>query len=725
MSLTLWSPRLIATAGGACAMAVGSLTLLGYAVDAPRLTDWLNEGISMFPNAAACALLSGVGLLVLTTAGHRRSWRLVVRVVAGAVALVGGLTLLEHLSGVNLGIDSAVLSARTWGQRAAAAPMRMGPPASTSYLVIGVGLLLATSGARARRQAGVLAIVVVAIALLSMVGYWFGANLLFGVARFTGIALQTSLALAAIGVGLIASVPEAGLAGILRSDDPGGLIVRRLLLPIIAAPLLLSWLRVWGQEAGYFDTAFGTALLSLTLIAMLVAVLGWTARGVSRQARLARAAEEGVRDREARYRSLFEVSVYGVLTIDERGIIESANPAAERLFGRTAGEIIRRNVSMLMPDPYRREHDSYLENYRRTGQRRIIGVGREVEGLRKDGSRFPIDLAVSEFSVGEKRLFMGMISDISDRKQLERERAERAAKLSAALARRTEEVRVAEQRLARAQRLAAVGTMASGLAHDINNITAPLALRIDGLLTNPSLAADVRGELAVITALIDHLRLMAKNLSLFSRDPEQEGTGGSTDLASWWGRVRELIEASLAGKDGRHGAAYVRLKWDVPAALPRVKVAPHRLTQAVFNLVQNARDAILTGRNDGVSAGDAAAACITVEARPSEGMAAVLLKVIDDGCGMDEPTRTRAVEPFFTTKDRPTAAGAAGSGIGLSLVQAICERAGGSLDIQSQPGKGTTVTLSLPAAAEAGEAALAEPKPRPQAAHGETATPPP
>ena len=129
--------------------------------------------------------------------------------------------------------------------------------------------------------------------------------------------------------------------------------------------------------------------------------------------------EQAIRDSEERYRTLFNVSIYGVITIDENGIIESANPAAERLFGYSVKELLGRNVDTLMPEPYKREHASYLDNYRSTGVRKIIGIGREVIGLRKDGSQFPMDLAVAEFSIAEKRYFKGIVHDITERKQAE------------------------------------------------------------------------------------------------------------------------------------------------------------------------------------------------------------------------------------------------------------------------------------------------------------------
>jgi PAS domain S-box-containing protein len=114
-------------------------------------------------------------------------------------------------------------------------------------------------------------------------------------------------------------------------------------------------------------------------------------------------------------------AVDGIVTIDEKGIVESVNPAAERLFGYSVDEVIGQNISMLMPNPYKREHDGYLANYLRTSTAKIIGIGREVVGLRKDGATFPMDLAVSEFCIGERRMFTGIVRDISKRKELESE----------------------------------------------------------------------------------------------------------------------------------------------------------------------------------------------------------------------------------------------------------------------------------------------------------------
>jgi PAS domain S-box-containing protein len=143
---------------------------------------------------------------------------------------------------------------------------------------------------------------------------------------------------------------------------------------------------------------------------MIVAMLDITAR---------KRAEEALQESEARTRAILETAVDAIITIDERGTVESVNPATERLFGYPAAELVGRNVKVLMPPPYREEHDAYLHNYLSTGQKKIIGVGREVVGRRKDGTTFPMDLAVSEVRLGDRRLFTGIARDISERKRAE------------------------------------------------------------------------------------------------------------------------------------------------------------------------------------------------------------------------------------------------------------------------------------------------------------------
>src|SRR6185503_260078 len=159
----------------------------------------------------------------------------------------------------------------------------------------------------------------------------------------------------------------------------------------------------------------------------------------------------------AKLRGILESAVTAIITIDDRGLIESINPATERLFGYGAAELLGQNVKVLMPEPYKGEHDGYIANYLDTGVRKIIGIGREVSGRRKDGTTFPVHLSVGEFEADGRRYFTGMIHDISDRRHVE------------------EALRESERRLAQSQKMEAVGQLTGGIAHDFNNLLLVIA----------------------------------------------------------------------------------------------------------------------------------------------------------------------------------------------------------------------------------------------------------
>jgi PAS domain S-box-containing protein len=173
----------------------------------------------------------------------------------------------------------------------------------------------------------------------------------------------------------------------------------------------------------------------------------WGASTIARDITDRKRAEQALRDSEARHRAILDASVDAIITIDERGTIDSANPATERLFGYSPAELVGGNVSILMPSPHHEMHDTYLDNYRRTGQRKIIGIGREVSGRRKDGSLFPMDLSVSEIVFAGRRMFMGLVHDVTDRKQSEETLRQARDDLEVRVQERTAELTAANRRL--------------------------------------------------------------------------------------------------------------------------------------------------------------------------------------------------------------------------------------------------------------------------------------
>jgi signal transduction histidine kinase/ActR/RegA family two-component response regulator len=300
------SPRtasLIVAAAASYALVGGCLTLIGWVFNYPRLSDWNNDGIGMFVNTAICAALGGAAMLLRQFSYPMRH---ITPVLSVAVALIGGLTFFEHVTGINLGIDTALIS-RPWGQAAAAAPMRMGPPASVSFVIIGTALLLISSRRQSLRTlASVLGVVVISIASLSLIGYLYGAKRLYTIPHLTAIAMQTATMVFSLGLGLIAAVPTCGIAGIVQREDAGGVLMRRLLLPVLGIPILAGALRLAGQNAGLYDAAFGTAMFVLVMIACFFALLLWTANGLSHADQVRRRQDSALRDAERAQRQLLD-----------------------------------------------------------------------------------------------------------------------------------------------------------------------------------------------------------------------------------------------------------------------------------------------------------------------------------------------------------------------------------------------------------------------------------
>ena len=209
-------------------------------------------------------------------------------------------------------------------------------------------------------------------------------------------------------------------------------------------------------------------------------------------------AEEAVREAAVRLKAIVDTAVDGIITIDERGLVESMNPAAERIFGYTHQEVVGRNITMLMTEPDQSEHDRYLENYLRTGQQRIIGTIREVRGSRHDGSSFPMELAVSETRLGVRRIFTGIVRNITERKRME------------------EALKDADQR--KDQFLAM-------LAHELRNPLAPISNAVQIMKVEGPNGPSFKWSTDVISDQIKHMTRMVDDLLDVSRI-----TRGKVDL---------------------------------------------------------------------------------------------------------------------------------------------------------------------------------------------------
>lgn len=538
-----------------------------------------------------------------------------------------------------------------------------------------------------------------------------------------------------------------------------------------------------------------------------------------------------------------------LITIDAHGTVQFASDSCERVLGWKPDDLVGRNVSVLMPEPHRSAHDGYLAAYRRTGFTNILGRPRELECVRVDGERIPIELSVSRVDPpgGRLPLFVGIIRDISKPKRLERELrllknvavatseardlrsalmatlreigestrwehgeawspndgtgelagvvtwtrsdvnldgfvaamsdpgtetkqrfvgrclaegrplwfgdlaedpafskselvkrlglraacavpviesnrsvavllfftrehrhedlhllelataavvplgaflhrqqtndqlAESRRQLEELVQQRTADLERSRDQLRMADRLAAIGTLAAGLGHDMNNVLLPVRAHINALRQSHTDEKVVLGHVNEIGDSIGYLQQLADGLHYLAMDPDTiDQDQGPTDLRQWWAQVGVLLTKAVP--------KHVQVTAEFADDCPPVAVALHRLTQAVLNLVVNAGEAIAP-----LEPGQEPAGRINLSARPAGTF--VRLSVTDNGCGMTEDVQHRAFEMFFTTKTRGL-----GTGLGLALVHRVAHDVGGSVGVRSRPGEGTTVELLLPTA---------------------------
>ena len=452
-------------------------------------------------------------------------------------------------------------------------------------------------------------------------------------------------------------------------------LIRLALAPVLGdasfyllfVPAVLVAAGLGGLGPGLLATGLSVVVGSLVLPeiagAVLFALIGvgiaWSGEQLQHsRIRAASIAREALAS-EAHLASILETIPDAMIVIDERGIIHSFSSAAERQFGYTVAEAIGENVKMLMPSPYRENHDGYIERYLQTGERRIIGIGRLVVGERKDGSTFPMELAVGEMRSGDQRFFTGFIRDVTQRQQTEA---------------RLQEL---QSELVHISRLTAMGEMASALAHELNQ---PL-LAIVGFMKGAQrlLASgsddDHSGMLrnAMDKAAEQALRAgqIIRRLRDFVARGESERRVESVN--------RLIEEASALALVGTKDQG-VRVRFQFDPAVDLVLVDKVQIQQVLLNLLRNAVEAMEASQKREL---------VVSTAVTDEDMIAIA--VADTGSGITPEVASQLFQPFVTSKRD-------GMGVGLSISRTIVEAHGGQITAQPNPGGGTVFRFTLRAA---------------------------
>ena len=371
--------------------------------------------------------------------------------------------------------------------------------------------------------------------------------------------------------------------------------------------------------------------------------------------RLLRGAGES-RHRQAQLQSILDTVPEAMIVIDDRGIMRSFSMTAEQLFGWSANEVIGKNVSILMPTPYRHEHDDYLRRYLTTGERRIIGIGRIVVGERKDGSTFPMELAVGEAQVGTDRFFTGFVRDLTERRSQERRMHE------------------LQSELVHVSRLTAMGEMASSLAHELNQ---PLSAITNYLRGAGTLLKSKQVDASRIRDVLDRSAEQAlragdiiKRLREFVAKGETQQTIENPGVL-----LEEAAALALVGAKEQGVRVTLRCDRDVPD----IVVDKVQIQQVALNLIRNAIEAMET-----VSRRE-----LTIAVKRQKD--AALFSVTDTGTGIAPEIAQHLFEPFVTSKPN-------GMGVGLSICRTIIEAHGGRIAADSNKGGGTIFEFTIPLA---------------------------
>jgi PAS domain S-box-containing protein len=658
---------LLTFAFGAYALLVGIGTLIGWFKGIPWLTDWDRDGIAMFANTAVMGCTGGAALLL-------REWRkpgiAISRLLGLFLALFGAACLFQHLAGVDLRIDHILIEPQ-WGFRAATSPGRPGVPAASAFTMIGIMLILLGGGRVARGIVPVLAIATAGISSLSLMGYVFGADPLFAVARFTGVAMQTSTVTLALAIGGMASVPERQPMRALLENSAAGALARRALPFIIGLPVIIGWLRVEAHRAGWLDTSMGAALMVLALIFLQCALLWWCVGLVSnrehslrlkeqslvQEVAERRRTEEALVHSEAMLRSITDHSEDVIFVKDRDSRTLFINPAGVRMSGLPLERLINHTDAEIYPQ-YPEQAAAFMAADKRVMESRVPETIEE-EARTAEGRKFILLTTKTPRLDGDGNVIgvIGISRDITERKRAE------------------EELRRSAEQAQQASR--AKDDFLASLSHELRTPLTPALLTLVSLEDDPEFPEAFRDDLAVIRRniqlearliddLLDLTRVSRGKLLLH---PE------ITNVHELLRHTQETIREDVRGKS-------LQMRVELAARENHVSADPARLQQVLWNLLKNAVKFTPTGGS------------VTIRtSNPAPGRFS--LQVEDSGIGIPADK----LEPIFLAFNQGDLTGRhqfGGLGLGLSISKAIMDAHAGAIRAESGgPGQGASFTIEL------------------------------
>jgi len=700
--------------------------LLGWKLGIVALTSVLPGLTRMSPLTALTFALAGAALWIGTGSadagsalrprrGAGRAW---LSVGGAIIALIGAYRLCDYGFGWNLAIDQLGLSDQSSPVSGRALSL-MAPATGFGFVLLGSALLLASTP-RFFRTFQAVCLFAAMTAWLGFSHYIYGGEPLL---PYTKMALHTAMLFLILSAGILCTRADSGLVALLLSDSAGGVIARRLVPAAIVAPIVLGWLALEGQRAGWFDAEAGVSIFALSNIMVFGALIWANAESLHRTDMERQIAQRGVQSQFERLRLLQQIthaiderqdlpSIFQVVvrTLEDQlpvnfGCVCRYDPV-DNLLTVVSGGLHSQSLSLglAMSEQVRIDaHEDGLSRCMRgqlvyepdleqvhfpLAQRLARGGLRSlaIAPLLTEGKVFAILLVARREPGSFSSADCEFLRQLSEHTAL----AAHQAQLYGALQSAYQDLRQTQQVVMQQERLRSLGQMASGIAHDINNAISPVTLYTELLLEKEAgLSERARQCLQTIQRAIGDVAETVGRMREFYRNRETETALAAVDLNELVHQAVDLTRARWSDMPRQHGID-IRLQTELAADPPAVLGLESEIRDALTNLIFNAVDAMPSGGTLTLRTKFAPGAA---DSSRSAAQQRVDVEVSDTGIGMDEVTRAKCLEPFFTTK------GERGTGLGLAMVYGMVQRHNAAIDIESELAVGTTVRLGFPVAA--------------------------
>jgi PAS domain S-box-containing protein len=393
---------------------LGAAGLMGWWLDKPLFAGALPGFGTLKPNTALCFLLGGLSLRGLLAHSWRASsWlnRWLSRIQAASAALlllIAGTTLLTYVFGDPTGIDKLLVGNDVPARPGMVFPWRMSPISATSFSLLAIAMLPWPARLKGLWRAMELIVLLICVAAFIMVlGYAYRAASLYSLPGFSIVALHTALGLLVLAKAVLTVHPRFVLAAQIMAPDQAGAEMRRLLPAAILLPCIIGWSLLQGQRQGWYEDELGLAMFTAANMLVFSGLIWWNSQAVRR-------GEQRRRDLEGRLADVLNSATDAIITIDEEQRIQLFNPAAEKIFGRGAREVIGQPLDLLLPDRYRRIQ--HLQEYAQTAaEHRRMGIVGDLHGRRANGEEFPIEASISQVESGGRQLMTVILRDVTER----------------------------------------------------------------------------------------------------------------------------------------------------------------------------------------------------------------------------------------------------------------------------------------------------------------------